>query len=634
MLNNDTTLYLLSDINISEENQIDFDSETAQNTYFLSKKVLTLINSENNLDFKYIRENNSINVGYYIDELASVNYVMYNNNNKWYYEKITSKEYINPNTTKLTLKLDVYQTFMFDFTLEESFVEREHQDRYIEDAIDNTKLIPQYNLEEEQLEKGDEYIAEEIADLDNPILAGNGDIYESNSPIYWLCVITSNPLNVVAGWHAPQSRVLSKDKIQPTSVNNVPSNAYTYYIPFTKSAGLFKFAESSTGFFKGSNVNDIEINSICQDPLVISASIVRQPPFTIKYSTTGHYYYLAYKENVDIECYAYIGFINDKLTENNDYRGAIFFIEQTPRNYIESQPKLTYNFNRLVNQDQLNISNYKDATFEPKLSTSEFKFIKIAYGSKIEQEFKFEDFSNYNELSFKFLPPTNVNGGCMIVPIDYQGQENNYKKSITINSAFTDMPLVQDAWKQYIANNKNSLMSGFITNSINTVASIGTGIATGGLGFAVAGVQALNYGGQVANKMAQIKDLKNAPDKVNKTALDTFLDFETFGLKVKLYIYSIKNEFKNKVFNYFYHYGYKCNNFKKPNTRSRYYFNYIKTIDANIKSNINRDYITELENLFNNGVTIWHYRDSTTFKGMRNYDYENVEMALLPTPTE
>ena len=82
------------------------------------------------------------------------------------------------------------------------------------------------------------------------------------------------------------------------------------------------------------------------------------------------------------------------------------------------------------------------------------------------------------------------------------------------------------------------------------------------------------------------------------------------------------------------HYGYKCNNFKKPNTRSRYYFNYIKTIDANIKSNINRDYITELENLFNNGVTIWHYRDATTFKGMRNYDYENVEMALLPTPTE
>ena len=354
MLNNDTTLYLLSNIDISEEHQIDFDSETAQNTYFLSKKVLTLINSENNLDFKYIKDNNSINVGFFIDDLMDVNYVMYKNNDKWYYEKITSKEYINPNTTKLTLKLDVYQTFMFDFSLGESFVEREHQDRWELDPISN-KLTPIYNLESEQLDKGDEYIAEEIADLDNPILATNGDIYESNSPIYWLCVITSNPLNVAAGWWAPNNRALSKSDIQSTSVNNVPSNAYTYYIPFTKAAGLVKFAESSTGFFKGSNVNDIEINSICQDPLVISASIVRQPPFTIKYSTTGHYYYLAYKENVDIECYAYIGFINDKLTENNDYRGAIFFIEQTPRNYIESQPKLTYNFNRLVNQDQLNI---------------------------------------------------------------------------------------------------------------------------------------------------------------------------------------------------------------------------------------------------------------------------------------
>ena len=41
-----------------------------------------------------------------------------------------------------------------------------------------------------------------------------------------------------------------------------------------------------------------------------------------------------------------------------------------------------------------------------------------------------------------------------------------------------------------------------------------------------------------------------------------------------------------KLYNYFYHYGYKANIFKSPNIRSRYYFNYIKTIGVNIKSNI------------------------------------------------
>lgn len=629
MLNNDSELYLLKDVELDadSEHTIDFDDVEQQYNYFYNKIDKTLLNTDENVDFAYIREQTAINVAFNIDELFGVNYLMYNNDKKWYYAYIIRKEFVNPKTTKLYIKLDTYQTFMFDFELDECFVEREHQDRWAINA--DTDCRPIYNLESEQLDKGDEYIADEIVDLDNPILAVNGDIYTNNSSIYWLCVITSNPLNVVSGWFAPNNRGITN--IKPTSINNVPANAYTYYIPFTKAVGIQNFAESATGFHIGSNVNDSEINEICQDPLVISASIVRQPPFDIRYSTSGHYYYLNYKEDTDLECYAYIGFINDKLTENHNYRGAIFFIEQTPVNYAESQPKLTYNFNRLINKNQLNILNYKDATFEPKLSTSEFKFIKISYGSKIEQEFKLEDFSNYNELSFKFLPPTNINGGCMVVPIDYQGQEINYKKSITINSAFTDLPLVQDAWKQYIANNKNSLMSGFVTNSINTVASIGVGLATGGLGFAVAGVQALNYGGQVANKMAQIKDLKNAPDKINKTALDTFLDFETLGLKVKLYIYSIKNEFKNKIFNYLYHYGYKCNDFKKPNVRSRYYFNYIKTIDANIKSNISNEYITELKALFDKGITIWHYRDDATFKGVRNYAYENVEMALMPT---
>ena len=630
MLNNDSELYLLKDVELDadSEHTIDFDDITQQYNYFYGKVDRTLLNTDDNADFAYIREQKAINVAFNIDDLFGVNYLMYNNDKKWYYAYIIRKEFVSPETTKLHIKLDTYQTFMFDFELDECFVEREHQDRY--EIVDNTTdCRPLYNLESEQLNKGDEYIAETIEDLDNPILASNGDVYTNNSSIYWLCVITSDPLNVASGWFAPNNRGITNTK--PTLVNNVPSNAYTYYIPFTKATGIFDFAESATGFHIGANVNNSEINTICQNPLVISASIVRQPPFNIKYSTSGHYYYLDYKEDINIECYAYIGFINDKLTENDNYRGAVFFIEQTPRNYAESQPLLTYNFNRLINKNELNISNYKDATFEPKLNTNEFKFIKISYGSKIEQEFKLEDFSNYNELSFKFLPPTNVNGGCMIVPIDYQGQEINYKKSITINSAFTDLPLVQDAWKQYMANNKNSLMSGFVTNSINTVASIGVGLATGGLGFAVAGVQALNHAGEVANKMAQIKDLKNAPDKINKTALDTFLDFETLGLKVKLYIYSIKNQFKNKIFNYLYHYGYKCNDFKKPNVRSRYYFNYIKTIDANIKSNISNEYITEIKALFDKGITIWHYRDDATFKGIRNYAYENVEMALMPT---
>ena len=37
----------------------------------------------------------------------------------------------------------------------------------------------------------------------------------------------------------------------------------------------------------------------------------------------------------------------------------------------------------------------------------------------------------------------------------------------------------------------------------------------------------------------------------------------------------------------------------------------------------------EIANIFNNGITIWHYRNATTFKGVNNYDYENVETNLM-----
>ena len=162
-----------------------------------------------------------------------------------------------------------------------------------------------------------------------------------------------------------------------------------------------------------------------------------------------------------------------------------------------------------------------------------------------------------------------------------------------------------------------------------TGAGIGIGLATGGIGLAVAGTQVLNYAGGIANSIAQINDIKNKPDEVKKTALDLVLDYTTKDLYLTLNNYDIRPQFKSKVFNYFYHYGYKCNDFKKPNTRSRYYFNYIKTIGANIKTNIDADFRSEIENAYNNGLTIWHYRSAGTFKGINNYNYENVEINLM-----
>lgn len=63
------------------------------------------------------------------DAIYNCNYLAFQNTsfgNKWFYAFITSVEYVNNETARVTFEIDVMQTYLFDVALEQSFVEREH----------------------------------------------------------------------------------------------------------------------------------------------------------------------------------------------------------------------------------------------------------------------------------------------------------------------------------------------------------------------------------------------------------------------------------------------------------------------------------------------------------------------------
>ena len=63
-----------------------------------------------------------------LDDIFDCNYMMFQNTSygsKWFYAFITSMEFVNNTTTDVFFELDVMQTFLFDYTLEHCFVERE-----------------------------------------------------------------------------------------------------------------------------------------------------------------------------------------------------------------------------------------------------------------------------------------------------------------------------------------------------------------------------------------------------------------------------------------------------------------------------------------------------------------------------
>ena len=130
------------------KHQLTFTSTTTQRNYFTSNSVLKHTCN----DFTYIKKDSQIVVDYPIDTIIDCNYLYYKNTGfttKYYYCFITNMEYVNENATRITFEVDAFQTYMFDITYKQSFVEREH----VNDDTLGKNLVP------ENLETG-EYVAQ------------------------------------------------------------------------------------------------------------------------------------------------------------------------------------------------------------------------------------------------------------------------------------------------------------------------------------------------------------------------------------------------------------------------------------------------------------------------------------------
>ena len=118
-----TNLKLLKcPLSLDNKNQLTFANKTAQYNYFNSLPKLELGN------FKYIRQASVIRYPEHIDNLLEYNYCMYQNDNysnKWFYAFIINMHYVNDNMTQISIMTDVWQTWQFDISFEESFIERE-----------------------------------------------------------------------------------------------------------------------------------------------------------------------------------------------------------------------------------------------------------------------------------------------------------------------------------------------------------------------------------------------------------------------------------------------------------------------------------------------------------------------------
>ncbi len=134
-----SNIYILKDVplNPSYDDTFTFKNKEEQFNYFINKSKFELAN------YSIVRERtNALKVEGDIGEYYDVNYIMFQNENfsdKWFYAFIVDVQYINPNTTLIVFQIDVMQSWMFDYKILPSLVEREH----VKDDSLFANLIPE-----------------------------------------------------------------------------------------------------------------------------------------------------------------------------------------------------------------------------------------------------------------------------------------------------------------------------------------------------------------------------------------------------------------------------------------------------------------------------------------------------------
>ena len=148
MFSPDSSLRLLNVRMDSElRNTLWFPDRNTQTNWFLYQQDFISFT-----DYSYVKKDNTIVLACREEGIWCFNYVMYQNSNfssKWFYAFIVKREWASDYSPRLYLTIDPLQTWMFDWSLMTSFIERQHSttdtpgDNIIPEPIGGSQTIYQ-----------------------------------------------------------------------------------------------------------------------------------------------------------------------------------------------------------------------------------------------------------------------------------------------------------------------------------------------------------------------------------------------------------------------------------------------------------------------------------------------------------
>lgn len=552
-----TDVYLLKvPLEINDVNQLTFINATAQYNYFNSLPKIEVH------DFTYQRKDGVIRFGAEYDELITYNYVMYRNDafsNKWFYAFITNMEWKSPRCTDISIKTDVWQSWMFDITLKPVLIDREHT---------NNDTVGAHTLPE-GLELGE--------------MVANGTTTNFGS----------------------------------IPVENVNENFYTVIevsqVQNKGESGTLSYEWVSGSHDLTPKINNLERGTI---PLIVGGTFagstsgaIRTPDQVVHlYDVAGFSDSIV---NMYMLPYTLVGAFNEiKLTATPN-TGVVTTYDGigVPVRVNGTTNLTTSSFTRPSSVNGYTPKNNKVLTWP-------YCYFNISNNSGTSIPFHYEDFSS--TVSFKVEGTFGVSGSTKAIPQNYKNIDtsgNALDYSIT-GAKYPVCSWRSDSFTNWLTQNAVNLDTQWKLSGIAAATSVAGGAVSGGIsgglvGAAVgAGLGAIQGGGELI-KQAREQHLAKTqanmiPDQVHGNLGAGDFIWAKYRSPYTYIPMSIKAEYAQCIDQYFSQYGYKCNRVKVPNVYGRRNWNFVKTVGCYIDGDIPQGDMEELKNMFNRGITFWH----------------------------
>lgn len=528
-----------------------FTSKSAQESYFASKTKKTY----SGLTYQRLASN-STTWAIFLEDVADYfydcNYLCFQNGgfgNKWLYAFISDILYINENCTAITFEIDVMQTWLFDFEIKKSFIERMHVSddtisrNVLEEDLNFMQRYEYYYVENSRLFEGSTRPLDTDGEFDGRI------IYDSI-----ILVATSEDVD-------EEDEVLEGGLIQNTyqGLKYIGFNANDLGVGYCN-AWLKRMNEGgkagainsismvpSAGLTYSSGGNG-KLNINIEDP----NGNIGEKEYLINYSTLDDDYI---PKNNKLFCWPYHFFTITTLDgQSYDYKYE---------DIIESDPV-------------------------PGTTTMKFKF-KFAFGTDptyfMYPSYYMKCKNNYDYgIKLSGFPKCNWNFG---VWENYYAQQDT---NITLSMLASALGSASSA-------------SGSVVSNAGSKKGLGAGaalaIAQAGLGTLQAGLS--TFGG--------LSVVKSQPDQSKGAYNVGGVNYNMETMDFWIIHKRLHWGYVVKIDDYFTKFGYRVNSTGVPNLHTRKYWNYLKLDQPSVTGNMPVGDMRMIKQILSNGITFWHTTD-------------------------